>query len=166
MIPDHLTSYIKPQPTLKNLYLLIIHAMCAENSCADIGGQLNLSEMSIGILALAIVLIPTGRWFWRAWKVDIPSSPYLFQMSWAAGLALGLLANQSGAESTAANWAIGLGSILLYLSFTGAQKVSKSAIRVGDKIPHFEGIDSDGKPFNSDTLENQRTIIKFFRAHW
>ena len=39
MIPDHLTSYIKPQPTLKNLYLLIIHNMCAENSCADVGGQ-------------------------------------------------------------------------------------------------------------------------------
>ena len=122
--------------------------------------------MNIGILALTIVLIPTGRWFWRAWKVDIPSSPYLFQMSWAAGLALGLLANQGEAESIAANWAIGLGLVLLYLSFTGAQRVGTSAIKVGDKIPHFEGIDGNSKSFNSHTLENKRIIIKFFRAHW
>ena len=87
-------------------------------------------------------------------------------MSWAAGLALGLLTTQAGAESTAANWAIGLALVLLYLSFTGAQKGSASAIRVGDKIPNFEGIDSDGKSFSSDTLENKRIIIKFFRAHW
>ena len=140
--------------------------MCAKNDCTDVSGHLNYLMMNIGILALAIVLIPTGRWFWRAWKVDIPSSPYLFQMSWAAGLALGLLTNQGGAESTAANWAIGLALVLLYLSFTGAQKVSASAIRVGDKIPNFEGIDSDGNSFSSDTLENKRIIIKFFRAHW
>jgi hypothetical protein len=122
--------------------------------------------MNIGMLALTIVLIPTGRWFWRAWKVDIPSSPYLFQISWGAGIALGLLANQGGAQSSGANWAIGLGLVLLYLSFTGAQKVSASAIRVGDKMPRFEGIDSDGRSFNSDILENKRIIIKFFRAHW
>ena len=78
--------------------------------------------MNIGVLALAIVLIPTGRWFWRAWKVDIPSSPYLFQMSWAAGLALGLLTHQGGAESTSANWAIGLALVLLYLPLQGLRR--------------------------------------------
>jgi len=122
--------------------------------------------MNIGMLALALVLIPTVRWFWLAWKVDIPSSPYLFQLSWAAGLVLGLIAIQGGSDSAAANWAVGVALVLLYLSFTGAQKAGASAIKVGEKIPDFVGVDSDGNAFNSDSLENRRILIKFFRAHW
>ena len=118
------------------------------------------------MLALATVLIPTARWFWLAWKVDIPSSPHLFQMSWTTGVILGLITIQNGSESTAALWAVGLGLVLLYLSFTGAQKSSASAIQVGENIPAFTGIDSDGNEFNSDSLSNERILIKFFRAHW
>ena len=44
--------------------------------------------------------------------------------------------------------------------------VDFGAIQVGDVLPSFEGIDEFGESFNSESLQGQLVLIKFFRAHW
>ncbi len=123
--------------------------------------------IDLGLLGLLIILVTTGTWFWRAWRVRIPTStPYPFIMLWALGLVLGIDALMGGTESSYATWAVGVGVSLLYLIFTGAQKVSDTMINVGDQIPAFTGTNDEGETFDSSSLSGSRVLIKFFRGHW
>ena len=123
--------------------------------------------IDLGLLGLLIILVTTGTWFWRAWRVRIPTStPYPFIMLWAFGLVLGIVALMGETESSYAAWAVGVGVSLLYLIFTGAQKVSDTMINVGDQIPAFNGTNDEGETFDSSSLSGSRVLIKFFRGHW
>ena len=123
--------------------------------------------IDLGLLGLLIILVTTGTWFWRAWRVRIPTStPYPFIMLWALGLVLGIVALMGGTESSYAAWAVGVSVSLLYLIFTGAQKVSATMINVGDQIPAFTGTNDEGETFDSSSLAGSRVLIKFFRGHW
>lgn len=119
----------------------------------------------LGIAALCLTLAAVGRWFWRAWRVDIPRSPRAFQAVWAGGLLLGLIALGS-AGGAAAWWAVALSSLMLYLSTTGKQKTGTDAIRVGDTVPAFTAPDADDALFDSASLAGQRFLLKVFRGHW
>lgn len=123
--------------------------------------------MDLGLLGLLVVLATVGSWFWRAWRVNIPTStPYAFIGLWALGVVLGIAALTGETPSSYAWWAIGLGFILLYLVFTGGQKVSDSLVNVGDSIPAFRAITDQGETFDSSSLAGSRVLIKFFRGHW
>jgi len=123
--------------------------------------------IDLGLLGLLIILVTTGTWFWRAWRVRIPTStPYPFIMLWALGLVLGIIALMGGTESSYAAWAVGVGVSLLYLIFTGAQKVSDTMINVGDQIPAFTGTNDEDETFDSSSLAGSRVLIKLFRGHW
>ena len=123
--------------------------------------------IDLGLLGLLIVLGTMGLWFWRAFRVNIPiSTPYPYILSWAIGVALGIVALVSGTESGFASWAIGVGAVLLYTMFTGSQKVSDNMINVGDQIPVFTGVNDQGEIFNSANLAGSKVLIKFFRGHW
>ncbi len=123
--------------------------------------------IDLGLLGLLVILGTAGTWFWRAWRVNIPTStPYPFIILWALGLVLGFVALVGGTESGYAAWAVGVGIALLYLIFTGAQKVSDTMVSVGDKIPAFTATDDQGEPFDSSSLAGSRVLIKFFRGHW
>jgi len=120
----------------------------------------------LGVVALVVVLGMLARWFQRAWRVNIPDTPYLFQAIAAFGLVLGVVALAVGPPSTAAWWAVGVAIVFLYLSSTGAQKVQGETIEVGDAIPAFSAVDSNGDAFDSATLSGSKVLLKFFRGHW
>lgn len=123
--------------------------------------------IDLGLLGLLIVLGTMGLWFWRAFRVNIPvSTPYPYILSWAIGVALGIVALDSGTESGYAPWAVGVGAFLLYTMFTGSQKVSDNMINVGDHIPVFIGVNDQGEIFDSENLAGSKVLIKFFRGHW
>jgi hypothetical protein len=120
----------------------------------------------LGVIALVTVLATFARWFYRAWRVNVPSTPYLFQALAAIGLVLGIVSVYLHASTTAGGWAIGLSSLFLYLTSTGAQKVDDSMIAVGDTLPSFTAPDENGNAFDSTSLSGSRFLLKFFRGHW
>ena len=120
----------------------------------------------LGLIGFIIVLAATARWFWRAWAVNVPKTPYLFQSLLAAGLALGALSLLQGHQDPFAIWAVVLGVMLIFLTATGAQKVDEKSLNVGEKIPAFTAPDDNDVEFDSASLAGTRTLIKFFRGHW
>ena len=123
--------------------------------------------IDLGLLGLLIVLGTMGLWFWRAFRVNIPTStPYPYISLWAIGVVLGIVALVGETESDYASWAVGVGAVLLYTMFTGSQKVSDSMINVGDQIPAFTGTNDQGETFDSSSLADSKVLIKFFRGHW
>ena len=121
---------------------------------------------NLGLIGFIVVLAASARWFWRAWAVNVPRTPYLFQSLLAAGLALGVLSLLQGQQDVFAPWAVGLGVLLIFLTATGAQKVGDRSVDVGDKIPPFNAPDENDNEFDSASLSGSRTLIKFFRGHW
>ncbi|MGD9603211.1 MAG: hypothetical protein AB7O21_16405 [Gammaproteobacteria bacterium] len=119
-----------------------------------------------GIAALVLTLGTVSYWFWRAFRVDIPASPRMFMLAWGTGLGLGLLALTRPGAGAAAWWAIGLSTMMLYLSATARQKLAGDRIGVGDVLPRFAALDADGNPFDSASLAGSRVLLKFFRGHW
>ena len=121
---------------------------------------------NLGVGALVIVLATISRWFWRAWRVDVPATPYLFQALAGLGLLLGVVALSIDATTTAAGWAVGVAIVFLYLTSTGAQKVTDASIGIGDTLPAFSAPDDSGNTFASTSLDGSRVLLKFFRGHW
>jgi hypothetical protein len=120
----------------------------------------------LGFIALVMVLGTMARWFYRAWHVNIPSTPYLFQALTAIGLVVGMTSVYIDAGSTAGGWAIGLSVLFLYLTSTGAQRVDDAMVAVGDTLPNFTAPDENGNVFDSTRLAGSRVLLKFFRGHW
>lgn len=125
-----------------------------------------LAAMSLGLIALTLVLGAIARWFWLAWRVAIPASPGLFMAVWATGLVIGVAGLLTPGGHSAAAWAVGLALLMLYLSVTAGQKVAANGIQVGDTIPAFTALDEHGALFDSASLAGSRFLLKFFRGHW
>ena len=121
---------------------------------------------NLGLIGFVIILAASGRWFWRAWRVNIPSTPRVFQVLLGIGLVLGVLSIYFAQGDAFAPWAIGVAAFLLYLTATGAQSVADDGIQVGDTIPAFVAPDDSGNEFDSARLAGTRALIKFFRGHW
>ena len=120
----------------------------------------------LGLFALALLLGSATRWFWRAMQVNVPESFNLYKSLWITGLVLGGIAYYQNPNDPFAPSAIGIGLLLVYLIFTGGQRMSSEAIAVGDSLPHFTAVDADDNPFDSISLEGKRVLLKFFRGHW
>lgn len=121
---------------------------------------------NLGLASLLVGLVATGRWFLLAWRVDIPRNPTLFRLAWGAGLVLGIAALVLATNDGFAPWGVGVGIVLLYLSFTGAQRADGALVDVGDAMPAFAGVDDTGAEFDSASLVGSRVLLKFFRGHW
>jgi len=121
---------------------------------------------NLGLIALTLLLASAGRWFWRAYRVNIPKNPILFISTWLACLGMGSVAYYLEPADPYAGSAIGIGLVLLYLVSTGAQKVGDEMINVRDQLPQFTAIDEHGNTFDSSTLSGKRVLLKFFRGHW
>ena len=123
--------------------------------------------MNLGLVALIVILSTMALWFVRCFQVKIPkTTPYLFIFCYLLGIVLGCIAIIYQGDVNKAYWAIGLGIVLLYLIFTGAQRKGEEVIEIGDTIPSFSGIDDQGNHFDSNSLEGKRVLIKFFRGFW
>lgn len=120
----------------------------------------------LGIASLLIVLATAMRWLQLAWRVNIPRDPTVFQLLWGIGLTVGLVALYLGASTGFAVTAIVIGLLLLFLSFTGEQRIEGHTVNVGDSIPSFSGVDETGTPLEGKSLRGSRVLLKFFRGHW
>ena len=120
----------------------------------------------LGFASLAIVLATLVRWFTRAWRVNVPNTPYFFQALVGLGFVLGIVALNIDASPVAAGWAVGLAVLFVYLTSTGAQKVRGATVDVGDQLPAFTAPDDSGGVFDSSSLGGSRVLLKFFRGHW
>jgi len=121
---------------------------------------------NLGLIGLVIVLASTARWFWRAWKVDIPKTPRVFQGLLLLGLICGVISLYMGFNDPSASWPIGVAAVLIFLTATGAQRVDGDMIEVGDSIPAFSAPDDEGNSFDMASLAGSRVLLKFFRGHW
>ncbi|MGR8949321.1 MAG: hypothetical protein ACU84Q_14850 [Gammaproteobacteria bacterium] len=119
-----------------------------------------------GLIGFVIIFVSTGWWFWRAWAVNLPKTPYLFQSFLVLGFILGCMSIFQGAEDPFAGWAIGLSIVFIYLTATGAQKIGVDSVKVGDRIPAFTAPDDHDANFDSASLAGSRVLLKFFRGHW
>ena len=120
----------------------------------------------LGLIGLLIIAAASTRWFWRAWQVNVPAKPYLFQGLVGTGFVLGCLSIYLGQNDPYASWAVGVGIVILYLLSTGAQKAGAEMVNVGDTVPAFSAPDDNGEMFDSASLEGSRVLLKFFRGHW
>jgi hypothetical protein len=119
-----------------------------------------------GLVGLLIGVAALARWFQRAFVVNIPTSPLVFQIVFAVGLLLGAVPLLLGHDDPYAPWAVGVALVYLFLSVTGAQRADDALVKVGDQIPAFNGEDDGGEVFDSSSLTGSRVLLKFFRGHW
>ncbi|MCZ6710659.1 MAG: hypothetical protein O7B25_09875 [Gammaproteobacteria bacterium] len=120
----------------------------------------------LGFASLAIVLATIVGWFTRAWRVNVPNTPYFFQATVGLGFVLGIVAFYIGTSTTSAGLAAGLAVLFVYLTATGAQKVRGATVGGGDTLPAFTAPDDGGHVFDSSSLSGSRVLLKFFRGHW
>lgn len=120
---------------------------------------------SLGLISLAIALIPTVRWFWRAWQVNVPPAPHAYLATWAVGTVLAGIALAQDLATTAAGVALGVGFFVLYFAPTCAQKVADSSVAAGDMGPTFTATDEHDATFGSASLAGSLFLLKLFRGH-
>lgn len=120
----------------------------------------------LGLVGFLITLGTIGRWFMRAWSVDIPKSPIVFQLLSGIGGILGLLALTIRPGDPMALAAIGLAALYIFLSSTSGQRTGEDGLKVGDDIPLFSLPDDNDVQFDSTNLVGSRVLLKFFRGHW
>ena len=120
----------------------------------------------LGLFSLVVGLVVTARWLQLAWRVDIPRNPTAFRIAWGVGLLFGVFAVVWNTGDGFAPWGVGVGLLMLYLSFTGGQRAGEGGLNVGDSLPAFTGVDETGASFDSTSLQGSRVLLKFFRGHW
>ena len=123
----------------------------------------------LGFIALGLAVALAFGWFRVNQVVGIPEDRTLFVVSWVAAVLFGIAAFVRGTRwfgGIAAVVAIVIGVFLPFTISISKQGLGAEAIQVGDVLPQFEAIDEFGETFNSESLQGQLVLIKFFRAHW
>ena len=59
-----------------------------------------------------------------------------------------------------------MGSFFPFSVAISRQEVATNGIQVGETIPHFSAIDDNSQRFDSESLQGQVVLMKFFRGHW
>ena len=47
-----------------------------------------------------------------------------------------------------------------------ATHIEEKTIKVGDKLPDFNLIDTKGNKYNKDSFKNKKLVLNFFRGSW
>jgi hypothetical protein len=124
---------------------------------------------SLGLLAFAVAAVTVTLWFRLIDQVDIPENRTAFVVSFltAAGLGVGsFVARTRWFGGVPAVLAILIGSFLAFTVAISRQEVAPNGIQVGQTIPHFAALDDRGQRFDSQSLDGQVVLMKFFRGHW
>jgi hypothetical protein len=123
----------------------------------------------LGFAALTLAVGTVALWSRQIDAVAIPENRTLFVALFLCAAGLGIAAFIMGTRwfgGLAAFVGIFLGAFLPLTMAISRQEVTLEAIQVGDTIPHFTAVNEHGQPFDSNLLQGQLLLIKFFRAHW
>ena len=124
---------------------------------------------TLGLVALALAVATAVVWFRLAQAVAIPEDRSIFVALFLLAPTLGIAAFVARTRwfgGLAAVAAIAIGGFLTFTIAISRQEVAPNGIRVGDTIPHFVALDDRGATWDSDALDGQRVLMKFFRGHW
>ncbi len=124
---------------------------------------------SLGFLAFAVAAVTVTLWFRQINQVDIPENRTVFVVFFLTAAALGVgafVARTRWFGGVAALLGIIIGSFLTFTVAISRQEVAPDGIQVGQTIPHFTALDDKGQRFDSQSLDGQVVLIKFFRGHW
>lgn len=124
---------------------------------------------SLGFVALALVALTTVYWFQLVDQVAIPENRTPFMVMYGLVIVMAVASFVVGTR-----WFGGVAAVLailpaLFMPMTVAiskQVVAENPIVVGDTLPYFEALNSEGERFTSDSLAGAPVLIKFFRGHW
>lgn len=47
-----------------------------------------------------------------------------------------------------------------------ATHIEEKTIKVGDKLPDFNLIDTEGNKYSKDSFKNKKLVLNFFRGSW
>ena len=72
----------------------------------------------LGLFALLLLIAATTHWFFRTWQVNIPKNSIAYKIAWLTGLLMGCFAYYQSSSDPFAPWAIGVGTMMVYLVFT------------------------------------------------
>ncbi len=131
-----------------------------------------LREPGLAWVAMLLVHLPMAFLF--AWLLvfrNMPRShPYLPIVSaiTLAGAALAATAAARGAAGPPVLLsAAGLATYLLYLFwYCRFGRHPSARLQVGGRLPAFEAIDSEGRPFRTQDLAGRPAVLMFFRGNW
>ncbi len=124
---------------------------------------------TLGFLALAVAAVTVVLWFRQINQVDIPENRTTFVIFFLTAAALGVgafVARTRWFGGVAAVLAIIIGSFFPFSVAISRQEVAPSGIQVGETIPHFAALDDKSQRFDSESLQGQVVLMKFFRGHW
>ncbi|MAG29970.1 MAG: hypothetical protein CL908_03635 [Deltaproteobacteria bacterium] len=122
-----------------------------------------------GLLGLGVVGVAIVFWFRLVRDVAIPRNRAPFQIAFAVGAILGVIAvlGSEGFFSTVAGaLAAIVGTAFLLLRLQSAQKPNVPSVEVGGPILPFSALDADGREFDLTSLRGKPYLLKFFRGHW
>ena len=124
---------------------------------------------SLGFLAFVVAAATAALWFRQINQVDIPENRTTFVIFFLTAAALGVgafVARTRWFGGVAAVLAIMIGSFFPFSVAISRQEVATNGIQVGETIPHFSAIDDNSQRFDSESLQGQVVLMKFFRGHW
>jgi cellobiose-specific phosphotransferase system component IIC len=124
---------------------------------------------TLGLVAFVVAATTVMLWFRQINLVDIPENRASFVVFFLTAAALGVGAFVAGTRwfgGVAAVLAIIIGSFFPFSVAISRQEVAANGIRVGDTIPHYKALDEQGQLFDSEGLQGQVVLMKFFRGFW
>ena len=124
---------------------------------------------SLGLLAFVLAAATVALWFRQISQVDVPENRTAFVIFFLTAAALGVgafVARTRWSGGVAAVLAIIIGSFFPFSVAISRQEVATNGIQVGETIPHFSAIDDNSQRFDSESLQGQVVLMKFFRGHW
>jgi hypothetical protein len=124
---------------------------------------------TLGLVAGALELLTSARWFYLMQHVRIPKDRRAFYGAHATAIALGIAALGVGAPPVARGFAVVaiLGALTaLGLAAQARQASLTPAVAVGGPVLDFVLPDDTGRAFDLGSLRGRPFLLKFFRGHW
>lgn len=130
---------------------------------------MSFAALATSIIALAIALITWVAYLARIQKGTVERRPVNSVIALCLSLAAALAAIAwfpHAAVTATSSLTILLAAVFLGLLAVRKTPIGNLKVKVGDALLPFSAVTSDGTPFDSDSLANQRTLLKFFRGSW
>ncbi|MFK8020497.1 MAG: hypothetical protein AB8B86_12055 [Pseudomonadales bacterium] len=128
-----------------------------------------MTGLLLSIASAATVFATWSLWLKTAFRQAVPDNIAGFVLAMTTGLGLSITAFYSEPGvlgSLVATVASFMSLFWLLVTAAGKQKTDTPKIVIGRALPAFTALNEDGSPFDSQSLDGNPYLIKFFRGHW